>query len=533
MTHNTIKPPEPETPTDEVGPLDGAAPPDSSEAADRRIWHPPAGRRGWWVIAAGVATTAVALLVFGNGADPTPADPTEAQVNTAEVVRTELVEESTFDGVLGSVTGDPVTADISGVITHAAEEGSTVSQGEVLYQTDGEAVMLLYGTTPAYRDLTLGSDILTIGGSPGVLTAIDAPGAIIEQGDILFWIDGEPVIALYGDVPAYRTMSSSTDGADVAQLEQALVDLGHDPDSNLDVDGEWTSLTSQLVEDLQEAVGAEPDRVIGLGEVVFLPGPAQVVEVLVQPGETIGQGVPVLAVSTGDPMSGADVLQLEQGLQAIGFDADGTMVVDGRFTTGTAEALRAFQAANGQDADGVAHLGELKFLPGPVRIAERLASPGAQVNAGAPVLAVSSSEQVVRVDLPAADQGLVEPGDAVTVVLPDFTEVAGVVAGVASSATVGPDGEALFEVIVEISDPTGVEGLDEAPVSVNVVSDSVSDVLAVPVTALVALAEGGYAVEVDTGSGRHLVAVDPGFFAGGLVEITSGSLSEGDLVVLP
>ena len=59
------------------------------------------------------------------------------------------------------------------------------------------------------------------------------------------------------------------------------------------------------------------------------------------------------------------------------------------------------------------------------------------------------------------------------------------------------------------------------------------DVIAVPVAALLALAEGGYAVEVDAGGGAtRLVAVEPGFFADGLVEV-SGGLEPGDRVVVP
>jgi len=77
-------------------------------------------------------------------------------------------------------------------------------------------------------------------------------------------------------------------------------------------------------------------------------------------------------------------------------------------------------------------------------------------------------------------------------------------------------------------------GLDQAPVDVEVTTDSRTGVMAVPVTALLALAEGGYAVEVDDGGGQtHLVAVDPGLYADNLVEITASGLQPGDMVVVP
>jgi hypothetical protein len=58
----------------------------------------------------------------------------------------------------------------------------------------------------------------------------------------------------------------------------------------------------------------------------------------------------------------------------------------------------------------------------------------------------------------------------------------------------------------------------------------------VPVTALVALAGGGYAVETVAGDGRQqLVPVRLGMFdpAGGRVQVESSRLSAGQRVVVP
>ena len=56
----------------------------------------------------------------------------------------------------------------------------------------------------------------------------------------------------------------------------------------------------------------------------------------------------------------------------------------------------------------------------------------------------------------------------------------------------------------------------------------------VPVSALVALAEGGYAVEIaDTSSGSRLVAVETGLFVDGFVQVTGDGLSEGLDAVVP
>ena len=94
-------------------------------------------------------------------------------------------------------------------------------------------------------------------------------------------------------------------------------------------------------------------------------------------------------------------------------------------------------------------------------------------------------------------------------------------------------GATYFEMTVTLDDPEAAPGLDEAPVDVLVTGDRADDVLAVPVTALLALAEGGYAVEVVADGGVVLVAVDPGLFADGFVEVTSTDLREGMQVVVP
>jgi membrane fusion protein, multidrug efflux system len=59
------------------------------------------------------------------------------------------------------------------------------------------------------------------------------------------------------------------------------------------------------------------------------------------------------------------------------------------------------------------------------------------------------------------------------------------------------------------------------------------NVLTVPVSALLALAEGGYAVQVVDGGTTRIVGVQTGLFAGGRVEVTGDGLSEGQTVGVP
>jgi hypothetical protein len=159
---------------------------------------------------------------------------------------------------------------------------------------------------------------------------------------------------------------------------------------------------------------------------------------------------------------------------------------------------------------------------------------GSSAVAGAQVATTSSPRRVVTLDLDASDQDLVARGDRVRVELPSGELVDGRVSSVARVAetdATDPEAEPTVEVIIRLLDPVESQ-LDEAPVDVEVETGRAEDVLAAPVQALLALAEGGYAVEVVDGPDRsHLVGVDTGEFADGFVEITGDGLSEGLEVV--
>ncbi len=499
----------------------------------------------WWkrrpLIISGVFVGLVALTLLianlGGGSNAT-AEGDAAELTLADVVVTDLTQVVTFEATLGSTDDDPVATHISGTVTGIAAPGTTVALGEAMFSIDGQPVVLFHGEQPMYRDLTIGQDIVEVAPKlNGTITWVAPSGSVVEQGDVLFEIDGQPVVLLYGTEPAYRRLFDSPTnltGEDVLQLETALVALGYDPDGSLDVDGEFTAGTRGIVEIWQEDLGAEVDGSVEFGEVVFLPGPAQVISVDTALGDSANPNAAAVTVSSGEAANGQDILQLEISLQALGFEAGGALIVDGIYDPATREAVLAFQENSGLRPDGVLHLGEVVFMPDDVRVTGQLVSDSSQVSAGNTVISVSSPEKVVRLDLPADQQGLVAPGSAVTVKLPDFTEVGGTVVSVPQTATRSNDGPATFQVLIALDDPSQAGDLDEAPVDVTIESDSVESVLAVPVSALVALLEGGYAVEVPHDDGtRSLVAVEVGFFADGMVEIAGGALEAGDQVLVP
>lgn len=232
---------------------------------------------------------------------------------------------------------------------------------------------------------------------------------------------------------------------------------------------------------------------------------------------------------------GVDVRQLETNLVAFGF-GDGDLTIDDEFTAATATLVEEWQEDLGLEETGAVELGRVIFVPAALRVAEVTVDVGSVVTAGVPVLVTSSPSQEVQLWLDADRQDLLDVGDAVGLELPDDSVTTGVVieiSDVVSTITEGPETRRVFEVSIRLDDVGAAAGLDEAPVDVEIESEEASNVLVVPVNALLALAEGGYAVEVvESDDTTRFVRVEIGKFADGVVAVT-GDISEGDQVLVP
>ena len=149
------------------------------------------------------------------------------------------------------------------------------------------------------------------------------------------------------------------------------------------------------------------------------------------------------------------------------------------------------------------------------------------------MLQVTDTTRSVHVDLPAARQADVHVGDGVQVVLPSGATTPATVQTVGTVAAAAAQGSSpTLPVELTLSDPGAGAGLDQAPVTVRVTTSTAKGVLAAPVEALLALAEGGYAVEVVTGAATSkLVGVTLGASANGWVQVT-GAVQVGDKVVV-
>jgi peptidoglycan hydrolase-like protein with peptidoglycan-binding domain len=238
---------------------------------------------------------------------------------------------------------------------------------------------------------------------------------------------------------------------------------------------------------------------------------------------------------------GPDVAELEANLVALGFDPDRTMTVDNHFSAATAAAIRRWQAAWGLPVarrTGELEPGRVVFLPGAVRVGQFQAALGGAVGPGAPVLTATSTTRVVTVALTTDRQALVHVGDPVLVTLGGAPAVTGTVLRIGRVATApagqgppgGPTGPATVPVTIGVQLPSGAPDLDQAPVQVAIASAQHTNVLLVPVTALLARPGGGYQVRLADGT---YLPVEPGLFddTTGMVEVTG--VRDGQRVEVP
>ncbi|HVW33807.1 MAG TPA: peptidoglycan-binding domain-containing protein [Acidimicrobiia bacterium] len=255
--------------------------------------------------------------------------------------------------------------------------------------------------------------------------------------------------------------------------------------------------------------------------------------------EVDGQKVPLLFGdkpawrALGPGTQGADVRQLKQNLVALGYGTATGLGTGDAWTAATTDAVKRWQKAAGLDQDGVVDLGEAVFLPGAVIVASQSGHVGENANPGGPVLTATPAAPVVTVALDAAKRDLVHAGDTVDIELPGGRRIPGTVASVGSSASPPGNGNGGGGAQVEVTITPGgsTDGLDGSPVDVYVTRQRAENVLAVPVGALLALAEGGYGVE--TAADHRLLAVRTGLFADGQVEISGDGITPGLSVVVP
>jgi peptidoglycan hydrolase-like protein with peptidoglycan-binding domain len=356
--------------------------------------------------------------------------------------------------------------------------------------------------------------------------------------------DGVPRRRRRGGAVAVAGAVAVTAGAVVA----AAVGFGGDGGAReaSDLPPATAPITRQTMLDTDDANGE-----LGYGIRYALAGRIPgVITMMPAPGDVFGRGAVVYRVddrpvvllygavaayrTLAPGAVGTDVRQLEDNLRALGYTG---FTVDNTYAAGTATAVRRWQQDLRLPQTGQVGLGRVLFAAGQVRVDAVTAGVNDSTGDGGEVLRYTGTGRAVTVRLPVGKQRLARRGVAVRVAMPDGRQVAGQVERAYSVIEQPADGDTppvtRIEAVVSLADPAAAGDVDAAVVTVTFTAGERTDVLTVPVQALVALAEGGYGVEVVEGAVTRYVRVGTGLFAGGQVEITGDGLREGMTVGVP
>jgi len=232
-------------------------------------------------------------------------------------------------------------------------------------------------------------------------------------------------------------------------------------------------------------------------------------------------------------VSGPDVQELQSNLNALGYGSG--LATDGSFTQADAAAVKRWQAALGAAQTGVVNPGDAVVLPAPLLVSQVKVAAGASAQTGTEIIDGTSTTPVVTIALDARDQTLAKVGEAVDVQLPSGQDVKGTITAVGTVATTSGQGSSqttTIPVTVTLADNGAASKLDGASVTVNLNSETHTNVLTVPIAALLAVPGGGYAVETADRSHRR-IPVQTGIFSSSRVEVSGQGLSEGLQVESP
>lgn len=333
--------------------------------------------------------------------------------------------------------------------------------------------------------------------STGTVTWLSAVGATVTRGHQLYRVDNRPTVVFYGSTPLYRRLDTvGMVGPDVRVVADNLRALGYDIG-------------------VQPPAGTfvTPPRTEGAEEQKGTPEP--------QGAEKPEGAETSPATSSGPSPAASPVPQRVQPGDSV-------------LTHGLMAAIGRWQRDTRVPETSVLGSGDVVVTTGAVRVAQLKVTKGDA--ASGELLSVTGTGKRVSVQSSGGGSSAFRKGNAVKVTLPDGSTVPGRISvigtmikpGSEDGGEAGSDPTRTITVVLDGGKHgTAVRGIDSAPVQVQFTGRTNRDVLVVPVGALLALSEGGYAVQLRNGK---LIKVTTGLFAKGQVEI-SGSVTAGTRVV--
>ncbi|HEY0870463.1 MAG TPA: peptidoglycan-binding protein [Acidothermaceae bacterium] len=131
----------------------------------------------------------------------------------------------------------------------------------------------------------------------GSFSRLPKVGDVIEPGSLLYAVGGQPVVLLTGSTPAYRTLVAGISGPDAQELNAALVALGYGSAATLQGSTVFNAATAAAVVQLQARLGVAQTGVLASDQVIFLPSAARITAVSAALGATAQEGE-VVATAT-------------------------------------------------------------------------------------------------------------------------------------------------------------------------------------------------------------------------------------------
>jgi len=192
-----------------------------------------------------------------------------------------------------------------------------------------------------YRARSDGSPYSVINQAPGTYTKLPAPGRVISQGHVLYRVNNSPVVLLHGSTPAYRTLSAGARGPDVAELNADLVALGFATTAQLHPRSAFFGqATTAALQKLQASVRVTRTGTLTLGQAVFEPAAVRVTSVSAQLGGRTQPGDTVMQATSTTRLVQVALGASQQTSVAVG-DKVSITLPDNRTTPGVVSAVGA------------------------------------------------------------------------------------------------------------------------------------------------------------------------------------------------
>jgi len=235
--------------------------------------------------------------------------------------------------------------------------------------------------TLTYRARSDGSPYSVINRARGTYTKLPAVGHVIRQGHVLYRVDDRPVVLLHGSTPAYRTLSAGASGPDVAELNADLVALGHATRAQLSPkSASFGPATTAAVIKLQAALGISENGTLTLGQAEFEPSAVRVTSVSAQLGGSAQPGETVLEGTSAVRLVQVALSASEQTTVALG-DKVSITLPDDRTTPGVVSSVGAVATCPSSSGSGASS-------PSPAAPGTDTCSSGGSGGSGTPTIAV-------------------------------------------------------------------------------------------------------------------------------------------------